>query len=68
MITENFIFGTSRIKAALNWQPTLTNEEMLARAYDYYAHNRFEIESRRNVSAHRQPAKLGVIRLLKWVS
>jgi UDP-glucose 4-epimerase len=68
MIAENFLFDTSRIKDRLGWRPTLTNEEMLYRAYEYYQKNRREIESRTDVSAHRQAAKMGVIRLLKWVS
>ncbi|HTP35137.1 MAG TPA: NAD(P)-dependent oxidoreductase [Candidatus Acidoferrales bacterium] len=68
MIAEDFLFDTSRIKNKLGWQPTLTNEEMLWRAYQYYAENRRDIEARQNVSAHRRNAKMGVIRLLKWVS
>ncbi|HTS64863.1 MAG TPA: NAD(P)-dependent oxidoreductase [Candidatus Acidoferrales bacterium] len=68
MIAEDFLFDTSRIKARLGWQPTLTNEQMLLRAYQYYSENRRDIEMRENVSAHRRNAKMGVIRLLKWVS
>ena len=68
MIAESFVFDTTRIKQRLGWQPTLTNEEMLLRAYDYYAKNRTEIANRTNVSTHRKPASMGVIRLLKWIS
>jgi UDP-glucose 4-epimerase len=68
MIAEDFSFDTTRIKTRLQWHPTLTNEEMLWRAYQYYSENRSEIEQRHDVSAHRQPAKMGVIRLLKWMS
>lgn len=68
MIAENFIFDTAKIKAELQWQPTMTNEEMLWRAYTYYAENHQEIRSRVDVSAHRQPAKMGVIRVLKCLS
>ncbi len=68
MIAEDFMFDTSKIKSLLRWRPTLTNEEMLWRAYQYYGENRREIESRRDVSAHRKTAKMGVIRFLKWVS
>ncbi|RSL17275.1 nucleoside-diphosphate-sugar epimerase [Edaphobacter aggregans] len=68
MIAESFVFDTTRIKQRLNWKPTLTNEEMLLRAYDYYAKNRAEIANRTNVSTHRKPASMGVIRLLKWIS
>lgn len=68
MIAESFVFDTDRIKERLGWRPTLTNEEMLLRAYDYYAKNRAEISSRTHASAHRKPASMGVIRLLKWIS
>lgn len=68
MIAEDFIFDTSRIKRALGWRPTLNNSEMLWRAYEYYHRNRSSIAERGNVSAHRQPAKMGALRLVKWVS
>ncbi len=68
MIASNFVFDTQKIKKELGWKPTLKNEEMLYRAYEYYHKNLEEIKSRGDVSAHRQPAKMGVIRLLKWVS
>lgn len=68
MIAEDFTFDTSRIKAALNWRPTVTNSEMLTAAYRYYADNRDEINARTNVSAHSKAAEMGVLRLLKWLS
>lgn len=68
MIAEDFVFDTSRIKQALGWQPTLTNSEMLQRAYRYYVERRSEIHSRENVSAHSKPASMGLIRILKWIS
>ena len=68
MIAEDFLFDTRKIKTELCWRPTLTNEEMLERAYVYYQKNRRAIEQRRGVSAHRQAAGMGVIRLLKWLS
>lgn len=68
MIAEDFLFDTRKIKSDLNWRPTLTNEEMLHRSYVYYQENRRAIEARTNVSAHKQAAKMGVIRLLKWLS
>ena len=68
MIAEDFIFDTAKIKAKLGWRPTLTNEQMLVRAYQYYAAQRAEIHARRDVSAHSKPASMGVIRLLKWIS
>jgi nucleoside-diphosphate-sugar epimerase len=68
MIAEDFIFDTSKIKLKLNWKPTLTNEDMLYNAYLYYNQNLDTIRKRTNVSAHKQPAKMGVIKLLKWLS
>ena len=68
MIAEDFIFDTSRIKDELGWSPTLSNSEMLWLAYRYYAASRAEIEARRHASAHRQAARMGAIRVLKWIS
>lgn len=68
MIAESFVFDTSRIKQELGWQPSLTNEQMLYKAYRYYHDNLYDIKHRTDVSAHKQAAKMGVIRLLKWIS
>lgn len=68
MIAEDFEFDTSRIKGELGWRPTLTNEQMLSRAYWFYQQNCQRVTNWSDVSAHRQPARMGVIRLLKWVS
>ena len=68
MIAEDFVFDTSKIKEALGWRPTLTNEEMLWKAYSYYTANAVEIARREQASDHRQAAKMGIIRLLKWLS
>lgn len=69
MIAEDFVFDTNKIKQRLGWHPTLTNDDMLWRAYEYYHRHRNEIERRGNeTSAHNQAAKMGVIRLLKWIS
>ena len=68
MIAEDFAFDTSRIKAELKWQPTLTNEQMLHKAYEYYRQNKIEIHGRNAASAHRKATGMGVIRVLKWMS
>jgi UDP-glucose 4-epimerase len=68
MISSDFMFNTSRIKQELGWQPTLSNHEMLLKAYRYYRTNRAEIYSRRSASAHKKPADPGIIRVLKWMS
>lgn len=68
MIAEDFAFDTSKAKTALGWHPTLTNEEMLSEAYKSYERDYDEIHSRAQVSAHRKPAEMGAIRILKWLS
>ncbi len=68
MITQDFVFDTTRLKAALGWRPTLTNGAMLLSAYRCDAAHRAEIAARRRASAHRRAAGMGIIRLLKWVS
>lgn len=67
MISANFVFDTTKIKEKLDFKPTLSNEEMLLKSYKYYHQNREEIESRTDVSAHNKNAKMGIIRLLKWM-
>lgn len=68
MIAESFVFDTARIRKELGWAPTVTNEEMMIRAYRYYSDNRREIHSRTDVSAHSKPTSMGIIRALKWFS
>jgi hypothetical protein len=41
---------------------------MLWRAYRFYSENRSRIQTLKNVSAHRQAADMGAIRMLKWIS
>ena len=68
MIAESFVFDTTRIKRELGWRPTLTNDQMMLRAFEYYRTNRKAIHERTGVSAHSKAAPMGVIRLLKWIS
>ena len=68
MIASNFVFDTAKIKKELNFKPTLKNEEMLLKSYEFYHKNRGEISSRKNMSAHKTSAKMGIIRILKWFS
>ncbi len=66
MIASSFVFDTTKIKEKLGFVPTLKNEEMLLRAYDFYHKNKLEILNRKDVSAHNSVAKMGVIKILKW--
>ena len=62
------MFDTTRIKAGLGWQPTMTNRDMLLRAYRYYQTNHAAIAARTRISAHRRATPMGIIRALKWIS
>jgi UDP-glucose 4-epimerase len=68
-IAEDFVFDTTHIREQLGWRPTLTNQEMMIKAYRYYSDHRSEIDARAGeVSAHSRPAAMGIIRQLKWLS
>jgi nucleoside-diphosphate-sugar epimerase len=68
MIAEDFVFDTSRIKARLGWNPTLENGEMLWVAYQDYLETRALDVDPSTLSAHRQPARMGLIKILKAIS
>ena len=67
MISEDFMFDTSKIEKAMGWSPTMSNEQMLWRAYEFYSDN-LENLDREGLSAHRRPSRMGVIRMLKLIS
>jgi UDP-glucose 4-epimerase len=66
LISGSFVFDTTRIKDDLGWRPTRTHEDMLREAYRFYAGN--EAERSDELSATRQGAKLGILRLVKLLS
>ncbi|MBP5271155.1 MAG: NAD(P)-dependent oxidoreductase [Clostridia bacterium] len=71
MISSTFVFDTTKIKEKLGWQPTLMNEEMLLRSYEFFHEHKDEILGRKEgeVSAHNRAADMGLaIRILKFFS
>ena len=69
MIAEEFVFDTSHLEKTLGWQPTKTNGEILFAAYDYYVKNKKRLEDEaESLPAHRRKSRMGVIRILKWIS
>ena len=68
MLTKNFGFDISYIKSTLDWQPTLSNSEMLTKAYEYYVKNIKSMSSGDDVSANRSRAKMGIIKIIKFLS
>ena len=69
MIAEEFVFDTTHIEQTLGWHPTKTNGEILYAAYDYYVKHKKELEeTAESLPAHRRKSRMGIIRLLKWIS
>jgi nucleoside-diphosphate-sugar epimerase len=69
MIAESFIFDTTRIKNTFGWKPTKNNEEILWEAYEHYAQSKQQNQPLdKNKPAHLRPSRMGIIRLLKWLS
>jgi nucleoside-diphosphate-sugar epimerase len=66
LIAGTFVFDTARIKRDLGWAPTRTNDQMLRDAYRYFASR--DTSRSETLSAHRQRAKMGILRLVKWLS
>jgi nucleoside-diphosphate-sugar epimerase len=66
LISGTFIFDTTLIKRNLGWRPTRTNDEMLREAYRFY--DARDPQRSEALSAHRQGAKMGILRLVKWLS
>jgi nucleoside-diphosphate-sugar epimerase len=65
MIDQNFAFDTTNLKKELGWHPTLNNSQMLLKAYTYYTKNKTQIKTG---ATNNTKAKMGIIRLLKWLS
>lgn len=66
LIAGTFVFDNARIKRDLGWEPTKTNDEMLREAYRYYVERNPGRSD--GLAAHRQSAKMGILRLVKWLS
>ncbi len=68
MISEDFIFDTTKIKRLLSWETRVSNEEMLYAAYKYYEDNILHINNRISGPAHKKSCNMGILKLLKWIS
>lgn len=68
MLASSFEFDTTRIREATGWRPTVGNTEMLWRAYSFYVEHLGDHSDPEHASAHRRPAGLGALRVVKWLS
>jgi nucleoside-diphosphate-sugar epimerase len=67
MYSESLWFDIGHVRDALGWQPTWSNEEMLADSYDWYLANRLDTATEGR-SQHRTIAKQGALRALKFAT
>lgn len=58
LASKDFILDNTRAKSLLGWRPSLTNEEMMIQAYDWFVQNQDEIPDQRQ----------GILRLLRLFS
>jgi nucleoside-diphosphate-sugar epimerase len=64
MLTSNLILNTNRIKKTLNWQPTLSNEEMLLECYKYYLST---INCSKDSSSSKKIPNLKILKILNFL-
>ncbi|HEY0521454.1 MAG TPA: NAD-dependent epimerase/dehydratase family protein [Ilumatobacteraceae bacterium] len=67
MYSKSLWFDIDHVRDALGWQPTWSNEEMLADSYDWYVSHRADA-SREGRSAHRTITKQGALRAVKFAT
>lgn len=68
MIANTFIGDTSKVKRALNWQPTKSNIEMLSDNYHFYTRNYEQLRNNKSLTGHRKIGRAGIINLIKLLS
>jgi UDP-glucose 4-epimerase len=68
MLTKGFEFDNSYIKHELNWTPTLSTNEMLLKAYEYYIQN-YQRLAQSDISANGSIiTNTGILRIVKFFS
>ena len=52
----------------LGWNPKFSNDEMFRESYDWFINNFDSIKLDDKTSAHRQPVKEAILKIVRWVS
>ena len=68
MMSANLVSDTTRLKRDIGWQPTMSNSEIMCEAYQYYVDHLDDFRAANGNSPHKQPAKMGVLNLLRLIS
>ena len=67
ILNQDVWFDTSKAKRVLGWRAKDSNISMLADAYHWYLEHEDELEEQVGTT-HRKKVKLGIIKLVKWLS
>jgi nucleoside-diphosphate-sugar epimerase len=70
MIGRSLHMHTEKLKAKLQWKPTKTNLEIFIENYTWYLEHKhtFVDVGSGSVSSNRSRPKMGILKLLKWLS
>ena len=66
MYARSMWFDIDHVRAALDWAPRWSNDEMLTQSYDWFLANRDRLDA--GSSPHRRQARAGALGLLKHVT
>ena len=66
LYAESLWFDTSRAQAELGWQPSFSNAAALVDSYEWFLRNRGSLGGGGR-SHHQSPARLGLLKVLKWL-
>ncbi|MBD3240161.1 MAG: NAD-dependent epimerase/dehydratase family protein [Chitinivibrionales bacterium] len=67
IVDKDVWFDTSKAQKVLGWKSGEGNVDMLAKAYEWYIEHKHELGNQA-ASTHRKSVKLGIIKLVKWLS
>ncbi len=63
---ESLYFDSSKAERELGWEATRSNAEMLIESYDWFCAHRDALGGE-GASAHRSPARLGILKVLEFL-
>ncbi|MBD3345782.1 MAG: NAD-dependent epimerase/dehydratase family protein [Chitinivibrionales bacterium] len=67
ILSHDVWFDTAKARNMLGWKAKDSNVDMLTRAYHWYLEHEKELETAVGTT-HRKKVKLGIIKLVKWIS
>ncbi len=67
MLSESFVFNTKKLRETTGWQPRRNNIDVICEAYAGFQKNMLK-KSTLELSPHKSKAKMGILKLVKWLS